>query len=357
VENKEIKIRDADKKNFKARKLGSGKKSVLTYDQELQIKKWILDIRSMGIPVCDELIMIRAKYINSKLKNPINCDFGRGWVFKFKQRHNIVRRKAGSKILRKNDCDKETIIKFVENVNKKIDKNDYFSVINIDETGLYYDPTINFTLDLKGTRRVEIKTNGREKERITMVIGIDLMDNIKIKPLIIFKGTPERCIKSVPLNDAYRLSYQANSWCDEDQFINFLSFLPKDKKILLIYDNFRSHKTAKVNEFLKEYPLVTIKLLPPNTTSILQPLDVGINRPLKIHIKKQYINWLLTRYTKDGNDMFFKKLDKKRRNILFIRWIHKSWMKINHKMIQNSFHSCGYNNPGAINEKIKQFYK
>ena len=55
----------------------------------------------------------------------------------------------GSKIERISDCELETIIKFVDIVNKKIKSNHYSSIINIDETGIYYDSKIDFTLEKK----------------------------------------------------------------------------------------------------------------------------------------------------------------------------------------------------------------
>jgi len=118
----------------------------------------------MGIPVSDELIICRGKYLKEQMNPNIKCGFSKGWVRGFKNRYNIIQRKAGSKIVRKNDCDMVVLTDFVKLINEKINSGDYFAIINIDETGLYYDPTINFTLDVKGTARVEIKTT-EEKNR------------------------------------------------------------------------------------------------------------------------------------------------------------------------------------------------
>jgi hypothetical protein len=168
-------------------RIGSGNKTILDSNTEIQIFEWFFDIRSMGIQVTDKFIIRRAKYLNEKMGVPINCKFSNGWIEGFKNRYNIIQRKGRSKIIRKSDCEISMITNFVNMVNQKINSKKYFSIINIDETGVYYDPTINFTLDLSGTKRVEIKTTGREKQRITVVLGVDLLNNIKMKSLIILK--------------------------------------------------------------------------------------------------------------------------------------------------------------------------
>jgi hypothetical protein len=257
------KIFSTEKKYLNNKKIGSGRKPVLNRDMEIKLLDWFLSVRSEGIPITNDLIICRAKFLREEMNPSIKCEFSKGWVEKFKNRYNIIRRKGGSKIVRKSDCEITKIIDFVELVNKEIDSGQYSSIINIDETGLYYEPMINFTLDTKGTKRVEIKTTGREKQRVTIVLGVYLLNQVKIKPVIIFKGETIKCLENRPTNDSYDLSFQENSWYSDDQFIKFLSHLPKNKNILLLYDNFRGHKTEKVTKFIKdELPLAKKLLLP-----------------------------------------------------------------------------------------------
>jgi hypothetical protein len=241
-----------EKKCLNCKRVGSGRKPELNSDTETKILDWFLSVRSQGIPITNELIIHRAKFLKEELDLQTNCEFSRGWVERFKNRYNIIKRKGGSKITRKNDCELSTIIDFVELVNREIDTGKYSSIINIDETGLYYDPAINFTLDTIGTKRVEIKTTGREKQRVTIILGVDLLNQVNMKPFIIFKGKTNKCLENIPTNNSYELSFQANSWCPDDQFIKFLSNLPKNNKMLLLYDNFRGHKTEKVDNFIKK---------------------------------------------------------------------------------------------------------
>ena len=67
-----------------------------------------------------------------------------------------------------------------------------------------------------------------------------------MKPLIIFKGKTERSIQKLNLDQSYNITYQQNTWCSEIEFIEYISQLPKNKKILLFSDNFRAHQTKTV---------------------------------------------------------------------------------------------------------------
>ena len=288
INNKE-KIFSYNNKQSNKIKIGCGHKPKLTSEMEDEIFKYFMDIRITGFPVTDELLKTRGKYLLKNSDLNINFSFSNGWLEKFKKRYNICNRKGGSTIIRNNDCDLNKILFFIDNIKREINSDEYEYIINIDETGIYYDSKIDFTLDIKGTKRVEIKSTGREKQRITVIIGIDLSNKIYIKPLIILKGKTKACLKNINKHTNYILSYQNNAWCTDDQFIIFLSQFPKNKKILLIFDNFRGHLTEKVKTFLKDkYPLIKINTLPANTTSILQPIDTNINGPFKAHIRKQY---------------------------------------------------------------------
>ncbi|XP_050681804.1 tigger transposable element-derived protein 4-like [Leptidea sinapis] len=57
----------------------------------------------------------------------------------------------------------------------------------------------------------------------------------------------------------------------------------KNKKILLLVDNCPAHR------HIADLKSITLVFLPPNTTSVLQPMDQGIIRALKTHFRKNLV--------------------------------------------------------------------
>ena len=208
---------------------------------------------------------------------------------------------------------------------------------------------------MKGKKRVDIKSTGREKERITLILGIDYLNSIKMKPFIILKGTTKRTINNFLEEKDCILSYQKNGWCNDEQFINFLSLIPDNKNILLIVDNFSSHKCQNTLSTIKEkFKHINIRFLPPNTTPILQPLDVGVNKIFKNEIKNFYMSWLVDKFNQDQT---LVKLNKRDRTNLLINWIKLSWNLITSETIKKSFEFCGYFKNDTDTYKWMEYYK
>jgi hypothetical protein len=80
--------------------------------------------------------------------------------------------------------------------------------------------------------------------------------------------------------------HNSNAWMTKVLFFSFLrSFdrfmMAQNRKVLLLLDNFSGH--------MVDYTPTNVELLflPPNTTSVLQPLDGGIICAFKAYFKKK----------------------------------------------------------------------
>ena len=75
------------------------------------------------------------------------------------------------------------------------------------------------------------------------------------------------------------------------------------KKSLLIWDSFRAHLVDSVKRAVKETN-TDIAVIPGGLTSVLQPLDVSLNKPFKDWLRDKWTTWMIEgqkEYTAGGN--------------------------------------------------------
>lgn len=77
-----------------------------------------------------------------------------------------------------------------------------------------------------------------------------------------------------------------------------------DKASLVIIDNFKGQITTQVSDLLKRNNIF-VKLLPLNTTDLLQPMDISVNKPAKEYLQRQFQEWYSEEVMRqlDGRDV------------------------------------------------------
>ena len=83
----------------KLKKVGSGRKTILSNETEKELLEWIVDIRTEGLPLSGDLIKSRARYLTKEYELYDNYKFTDGWLYKFLNRHELILRKNSSKIV------------------------------------------------------------------------------------------------------------------------------------------------------------------------------------------------------------------------------------------------------------------
>ena len=95
-------------------------------------------------------------------------------------------------------------------------------IINWDQTGMKIVPTASWTMEKKGTKRVEIAATD-DKRQITGVFGCSMAgDFLPIQ--LIYKGTtPRRLPKNFDFPKDWDLTYSANHWSNESTMIDYVN--------------------------------------------------------------------------------------------------------------------------------------
>jgi len=138
------------------------------------------------------------------------------------------------------------------------------------------------------------------KDRVTLLLGGNASGDYKIKPLLIHKSALPRCFTKQVFSElpvywahnkkAWMTGQLFNQWL-KDHFVpdvtTYLTDKNKDVKILLLLDNATSHKSD--DEISEQFPFLRIEFLPPNTTSLIQPMDQGVIANFKrIYLSKSW---------------------------------------------------------------------
>ena len=108
------------------------------------------------------------------------------------------------------------------------------------------------------------------------------------------------------------------------------------RKILLFMANVRSHGGSDALALSN----VTVKFLPANTTSHLQPLDGGIIQAFKLRsCQQKLMEYIIAQV---DTCMSGTVLAKQITVLNAVKWCGKAWDEVSESTIKKYFHNCGF---------------
>ena len=174
-------------------------------------------------------------------------------------------------------------------------------VFDCDETGLYY----KFLRQKSLAAYFEKSADGRktQRERVTINACSNASDTIKLPLLLIGKAKNPRCFKNVN-HDRLPILYvnQSNAWVNAALFTDWFhqNFVPTvqgklreigcEPKAVLLLDNCSAHPDEE--ELISADGKVIVKFLPPNVTSLIQPMDQGVFVAIKCRYRRKILEEL-----------------------------------------------------------------
>jgi len=144
--------------------------------------------------------------------------------------------------------------------------------------------------------------------------------------------------------------FTSNHWQTSRTAIIYLGYLRKiystKRCIGLVWDKASSHISQEVRDWLEEtnktqLPRIVVDFVDAGLTSIYQPPDVSINKPLKQHVRKRYEKLVAMLAFSPGS-----KITVSRKQLVDI--VEESYRDINRENFKNpyirdSFELCGLN--------------
>ena len=258
--------------------------------EEQTILDHVLDLDAKGFPPRPAALKDLADLLLAeRKKDPVGPDWPRAFI----KRHPELKVKFSRKYDYKRAlCEDPEIIqgwfRLVQNIKAKygiLDEDTY----NFDETGFMMGQVSSRSVVTSSERHGRPKSiQAGNREWVTLILGINAMGSV-IPPFIIFGGKfhLSAWFKEENLPPDWVVSVSQNGWTNNNLGLEWLRHFDTHTKRrtvgsyrLLIIDGHESHKSLQFQNYCKENKIITL-CMPPHSSHLLQPLDVGCFAPLK----------------------------------------------------------------------------
>lgn len=313
-----------------AKKIGDRKrnrpKSKPTLEDHLV--DWIEKARSCKINLSVSRLALRvaAKKIRLKLLHPDSGisseerlelqhwkEPGKLWVQRFARRYHlssvILHGAAG-------DVDKSdpAIKDKIDEIKALTEDYDLDNIYNVDEFGLFFKclPRRTFLAKSENKKTARGSKKMKAKDRMTGYACTNATGTQKVPTATIGKPKQPRCFTARGVGQATNTSKwrglplpyfnQKRAWSDsyvmtkwfQDVFLPHVRLAHRNAPVLLIMDNCGCHTPRELKQrFHDPTGQVRLATLPPNTTSVFQPMDAGVIAWLKAQYKLSLLSKLV----------------------------------------------------------------
>lgn len=277
-----------------------------SFSQGTQLVQWVREMREVGMAVSLNMATIRASQIQPNFRHK-----------SMRARYLVVRRllRASGIVIRQKTHEsqvapavkREEAKTFVEGIRPSVNQANRHPdfVGNMDQTPVFFSMTPNTTLETQGSRSVNVRSSSGSTIRLSLAVFVTASGNVE-KPLFVFKGKrggriETREFRNGDYPDNIVLRVQEKAWMSEEVCLDWVETVvkpwaeraPSGIVPLLLLDQYKCHILGSVTTAIQDCG-VEIEYIPSGCTSLCQPVDVGVNKPLKNKIRTKWEEYMLT---------------------------------------------------------------
>ena len=216
-------------------------------------------------------------------------------------------------------------------------------IINMDQTPVFFSMLPRTTLEAVGARTVNVRVCKNASARITAAVSVTASGDM-LSPFLVFKGKPGGRIEKREFPTFHPggiYCAQSKAWFDEsttllwiDKVLKpFVATAPDGIQPLLFLDSYPCHKMNSVKNAIEDLG-VRVEYIPGGCTGLCQPVDVGIGKPLKHHVRNLWQDWS----NEQGHHV---RMDAPSRKPI-ARWVTATLQQLPVELIKNSWRHQPY---------------
>ncbi|XP_037557867.1 tigger transposable element-derived protein 4-like [Dermacentor silvarum] len=287
---------------------------------------WIREARSNHLPLSGDIVAAKALSLAAMLgiENFASSD---GWLTRFKQRHDLVFKSVSGE---RASVDQETCATWREQqLREYLSEYKPEDIFNANETALFYKMLPEKTLTFKDDDCAGGKSS---KERVSVLIATNMTGRERCHLLVLGKAAKPRCFKGVKTLPVYYASNR-KAWMTSELFKDWLhkldrKFASSNRKVLLLVDQCSAHMNVPALSAIR------VAYLPANTTSVLQPMDQGIIKNVKVLYRKHLLERMLL--------CMESSMQYEVSVLSAIHMLAQAWGRVKEETIANCFRACAF---------------
>jgi len=278
LKNKQKTLEEARKSGSRADTLERKRLKLVTFeDVDAALIIWFRQLyEKPDLRIDGEMLLEKACMFAGEIGHESKPD--RGWINRWKKRWRIGKiQKVGEA----GGVDLEIVDEWKEGkMTELIRKYKPRDIYNCDETGLFWAMLPEKSLGFVGHQQRGAK---QSKCRLTLLVGTNMDGSDKMKMFAIGKSQKPRAFKNVK-NLPVRYAANHKAWMRSDLFEAEMKRFDRrmkleNRKVVMIVDNCPAHPDLELDN-------TELVFLPPNTTSVTQPMDAGIIKNFKFYYRR-----------------------------------------------------------------------